>query len=45
MNTTAHTAKNRRFRTALRHVWQDQVAANTALLRINPADEKPARHL
>jgi hypothetical protein len=43
MNTTVKTQKNHRIRTALRNAWQDQVAAQRALLRINPSDERLAR--
>jgi hypothetical protein len=42
MNTTVKTQKNHRIRTALRNAWRDQVAANRALLRINPSDERVA---
>ena len=43
MNTTAKTKKNHRVRAALRTMWQEQVAANRALLRINPSDERRTR--
>lgn len=36
MNTNHTTQKNRRFRGALRTMWQDQVAANRALLSLTP---------
>jgi hypothetical protein len=43
MNTTVKTQKNHRVRAALRTMWQEQVAANRALLRINPSDERRTR--
>jgi hypothetical protein len=39
MNTNQNTQKNRRFRTFVRYVWGDQVAAHRALLRVSPQDE------
>lgn len=42
MNTTVKTHKDHRIRTAFRNAWRDQVAANRALLRINPSDERVA---
>jgi hypothetical protein len=36
MNTQTTTTKNRRFRTSIRHMWDDQVAAHRALLRLTP---------
>jgi hypothetical protein len=40
MTTTRKTQKQHRVRTALRNAWHDQVAANSALLRVNPSDER-----
>jgi hypothetical protein len=36
MNTNQSTHKNRHFRTSLRSMWRDQVAANRALLQLRP---------
>jgi hypothetical protein len=33
-NTSQNTTKNHRFRTFVRSVWGDQVAAHRALLRV-----------
>jgi hypothetical protein len=34
MNTYQKTSNGHRFRTLVRHVWGDQVAAHRALLRV-----------
>jgi hypothetical protein len=34
MNT--NPTRNRRLRTSIRHMWDDQVAAHRALLRLTP---------
>jgi hypothetical protein len=36
MNTNKSTQKGRRIRTSLRSMWQDQVAANRAMLQLRP---------
>jgi hypothetical protein len=36
MNSHTTTTKNRRLRSSLRNMWQDQVAAHRALLRLTP---------
>jgi hypothetical protein len=43
MNTNTTTTKNRRFRSSLRHLWDDQVAAHRALLRLTPYVDKSRR--
>jgi len=44
MNTNTDTSKSRRFRTFMRYVWGDQVAANRALLRTPPYDDYLLHH-
>lgn len=39
MNTNRNTTQSSRFRTFVRYVWGDQVAANRALLRYPPYDD------
>ena len=39
MTTTENTSKGGKFRTLVRYVWGDQVAANRALLRTPPYDD------
>jgi hypothetical protein len=39
MNTTQNTSKGQRFRSFVRYVWGDTVAANRALLRTPPYDD------
>jgi hypothetical protein len=36
MNTNKNSRKNGRIRTSLRSMWQDQVAANRAMLQLRP---------
>jgi hypothetical protein len=40
METNNTTTKNRRFRSSLRHMWDDQVAAHRVLLRLTPYFEE-----
>jgi len=44
MNTNTDTSKSRRFRTFMRYVWGDQVAAHRALLRSPPYDDYLRNH-
>ncbi|HEX4688478.1 MAG TPA: hypothetical protein VH228_16985 [Nocardioides sp.] len=44
MNTHESTSKSGRFRTFVRHMWGDQVAANRALLRVQPYDDYLRNH-
>ena len=39
MSTTNRISLTRRFRSALRHSWDDQVRAQRALLRVTPYDD------
>lgn len=39
MTTTQNASKGQKFRTFVRYVWGDQVAANRALLRTPPYDD------
>jgi hypothetical protein len=39
MDTNQNTSKTARFRTFVRDVWSDQVAAHRALLRVPPYDD------
>jgi hypothetical protein len=39
MTTHENTSKGRKFRSFMRYVWGDQVAANRALLRTPPYDD------
>jgi hypothetical protein len=44
MNTNQNTTKSGRFRTFVRYVWGDQVAAHRALLRVPPYDDHLRNH-
>jgi hypothetical protein len=44
MDTNTHTSKSRRFRTFMRYVWGDQVAAHRALLRTPPYEDYLLNH-
>jgi hypothetical protein len=39
MNTNQNPNKSQRFRTFVRYVWGDQVAAHRAMLRVPPYDD------
>ena len=39
MNTKSRTSMTRRIRASMRHAWDDQVAAQRALLRLTPYDD------
>jgi hypothetical protein len=39
MTTNKTPSTSKRFGTFVRHVWDDQVAAHRALLRVSPYDE------
>jgi hypothetical protein len=40
MTTNKHPQKSRRIRTSLRSMWQDQVAANRAMLSLTPYSDR-----
>jgi len=44
MTKNQNTSKGGRFRTLVRYVWADQVAANRALLRVPPYQDYLLNH-
>jgi hypothetical protein len=44
MNTNRNTTQGTRFRTFMRYVWGDQVAAHRAMLRYPPYDDYLLNH-
>ncbi|MGC4109933.1 MAG: hypothetical protein QM747_05815 [Nocardioides sp.] len=39
MTSNQHTSKSTKFRTFMKYVWGDQVAANRALMQLRPYDD------